>query len=316
MEETQAPSAGERDTLTTRLAAVLPAYEIGPILGRGAFAVVDAARHRRLGREVAIKRLSPDLLREGEARHRFAAEARLLASLDHFHVVRVYDYVEEEEVCAFVMERMHGGTLADRQTLGQVSRPWAVAVVLGALHGLEHAHQKGVLHRDIKPENLLFDEGSHVKVADFGIAKVVGAQGARLTATAAAIGTPAYMAPEQVTRSAGPLSAATDVWQTGAVLYELVAGEPPFVRSGELGEVLFERATAEPRPVQEVAPDVPDDLAEVIMRSLRRDPSERYHTAAAFAAALEPAAERAAGPGGLAATGVPIHRTAQRAEAI
>src|SRR3954466_2659779 len=173
MDQTQ--SAGERDVLSARLAAALPAHEIGPVLGRGAFAVVFAARHRTLGREVAIKRLSPDLLRESEARHRFAAEARLLASLDHFHIVRVYDYVEEEEVCAFVMERMHGGTLADRTTSGPVERAWACAVMLGALHGLEHEHRHGVLHRDIKPENLLFDAESQVKVADFGIAKVVGA---------------------------------------------------------------------------------------------------------------------------------------------
>src|SRR5206468_1353191 len=165
----------------------------------------------RLQREVAIKRLSPDLLREADARERFAAEARLLASLDHPHIVRVHDFVEEEEVCAFVMERLHGGTLGDRLAGRRVDPAWAIAVTLGALHGLEHAHRQGVLHRDVKPDNLLFGDESHIKVADFGIAKVVGAQGARLTATAAAIGTPAYMAPEQVSRTAGPLSSATDV---------------------------------------------------------------------------------------------------------
>src|SRR3954454_13546571 len=206
MDHTQ--SAGERDVLSARLAAALPAYEIGPVLGRGAFAVVFAARHARLGREVAIKRLSATLLSDAASRERFAAEARLLASLDHPHIVRVHDYVEEQRVCALVMERLHGGTLAERMRAGRV--PWAraCAITVAALHGLEHAHRHGILHRDVKPENLLFGDGELVKVADFGIAKVVSAQGARLTATAAVLGTPAFMAPEQVSSAVGPLSAA------------------------------------------------------------------------------------------------------------
>src|SRR3954470_10083777 len=315
MEETR-QTAGERDVEREKLGAALPAYEIGPVLGRGAFAVVYGAHHRHLDRDVAIKRLSPELLVAPEARARFAAEARLLASLDHPHIVRVYDYVEDEELCAFVMERMRGGTLADRAALGPISRPFACAVMLGALHGLEHAHRKGVLHRDIKPENLLFDAGSQVKVADFGIAKVVGAQGARLTATAAAIGTPAYMAPEQVTRAAGPLSSATDVWAAGAVLYELLAGKPPFAIEGDLGAVLFERVSEDSTPLRDVAPEIPAELGDVVMRALCRDPSERYPTPGAFAAALEPVADRAFAPGGLAATGVPIHRVPPRSDGV
>ena len=298
-----------RDRERDQLATALPAYEIGAVLGRGSFAVVYAARHRRLDREVAIKRLSPVLLVEADARERFAAEARLLASLDHPHIVRVHDYVEEEDVCAFVMERLRGGTLGDRIARGPVAHPWAIAVMLGALHGLEHAHRQGVLHRDVKPENLLFGDASQVKVADFGIAKVVGAQGARLTATAAAIGTPAYMAPEQVTRSAGPLSSATDVWAAGAVLYEILAGQPPFPLTGDLGDVLFRRVTEDVPALQEVAPDLAPELAEVVMQALRRDPAERYATPGMFAAALEPAADRTLATGGLAATGIVLHRT-------
>src|SRR3954470_24747895 len=311
MEETR-QTAGERDVEREKLGAALPAYEIGPVLGRGAFAVVYGAHHRHLDRDVAIKRLSPELLVAPEARARFAAEARLLASLDHPHLVRVYDYVEDEELCAFVMERMRGGTLPDRRALGPLSHPFACAVMTGALHGLEHAHRKGVLHRDIKPENLLFADETLVKVADFGIAKVVGAQGARMTATAAAIGTPAYMAPEQVTRAAGALSSATDVWAAGAVLYELLAGQPPFALEGELGAVLFARVSEDATPLSDVAPELPQELDDVVMRALARDPAERYPTPGAFAAALEPAANRAFAPGGLAATGVPIHRTPPR----
>src|SRR5438093_670474 len=238
------PTADGHDRERERLSAALPAYDIGAVLGRGAFAVVYAGRHRHLEREVAIKRLAPELLRETGGRDRFGAEARVLASLDHPHIVRVYDYVDREDLCAFVMERMHGGTLGDRLRSGRVSYAWACAVILAALQGLEHAHRKGVLHRDVKPENLLFGADDVVKVGDFGIAKVVGAQGARLAATTAAIGTPTYMAPEQVSRSAGPLGPATDVWAAGAVLYEMLAGEPPFALDGDIGEILLERPEA------------------------------------------------------------------------
>src|SRR3954447_20844250 len=295
----------ERDRERERLREVLPAYEIGAVLGRGSFAVVYAARHRGLDRLVAIKRLSPDLLRSSDARERFAAEARLLASLDHPHLVRVHDFVEHEDLCAFVMERMPGGTLAHRLLAGRPTREWSCAGMLGALHGLEQAHRQGVLHRDVKPENLLFADSELVKVADFGIAKVVGAQGARMTATAAGLGTPAYMAPEQVTREVGPLSSATDVWAAGAVLYELLAGQPPFGTEGELGAVLLQRISEDAPRLRDTASEVPDALDDVVMRSLARDPGQRYPTPGAFAADLEHVA------GDLEATGVPIHRTAR-----
>ena len=136
------------------LRAALPGYDVLGVLGRGAFAVVYLAEHRGLGREVAIKRLSQDLLPDADARHRFAAEARVLASLDHPHIVRVYDYVETEAVCALVMERVAGGTLAARMRVGLPTPATACAIALAVLNGLGHAHQHGVLHRDIKPENL------------------------------------------------------------------------------------------------------------------------------------------------------------------
>src|SRR4051794_19980723 len=287
------------------LRQVLPAYEFGEVLGRGTFAVVIAARHVRLGRDVAVKRLTQAVLMDGESRDRFSTEARLLASLDHPHVVRVHDYVEEGSVCALVMERLHGGSLGERIRTAQVDRMAACAFTAAALYGLEHAHRHGILHRDIKPENLLFGEGDVLKVADFGIAKVLGAQGARMTATAAVIGTPTYMAPEQVSSSVGPLSAATDVWAMGAVLFEMIAGVPPFARRGELTDVLLERIRDDPAPLQTRVPDVPPELAEVVMRALARDPRDRYASAWAYAKALEDAV----GTRALAATGVPIHRT-------
>lgn len=293
------------------LARALPSYELIGVMGRGGFAVVYAARHRRLEREVAIKRLSPDLLLDGDARDRFAAEARLLASLDHPHIVRIYDYVESEQVCVLVMERLHGGTLADRMRLARLPPATSVAIALAALQGLEHAHQHGVLHRDVKPENLLFGSGDLVKVADFGIAKVIGAHGARLTVTAGALGTPAYMAPEQIRRTAGTLSPATDVWSLSAVLYELLAGEPPFPRdpTSDLADAILARVSETARPLDMVVADVPPRLAGVVMRALEPDPNRRFGSAAEFAAELERAGEADLGAGSIAATGVPIHPT-------
>lgn len=291
------------------LAAALPGYDVGEELGRGSFATVYAARHRALEREVAIKVLSPALVDDEAVRERFRGEGRMLASLDHPHVVRVHDFVESGPLCALVMERLHGGTLAGRLRVGRLPTAQACAVALATLHGLEHAHQRGVLHRDVKPENLLFGDGGLLKVADFGIAKVVGAAGTRVLATATVIGTPAYMAPEQVSSALGRLSPATDVWSTGAMLYELLAGVPPFGREGELAEVLLRRTQDAAPPLHERAPDLPRELCDVVMHALALAPGDRYARAGDFAAALEPAAEAVAGPGGLAATGIPIHRT-------
>ena len=293
------------------LGSALPGYELLGVLGRGAFAVVYSARHVRLDRDVAIKRLSPDLLSDDDARRRFVAEAQVLASLDHPHVVRVHDYVESDDVCALVMEHLHGGTLAERSRVARLPEATACAIAIAALYGLEHAHQHGVLHRDIKPENLLFSSGDLVKVADFGIAKVLGAGGLRLTATSGTLGTPAYMAPEQVVRSAGALGPATDVWGLGAVLYELLAGSPPFATdpTDEFGDVLFRRVNEDAPPLSEVAPQVPEPIAAAVMTSVARDPQARFATAAAFAGALEHAVSASLGPSALRETQIQIHRT-------
>lgn len=292
------------------VAAALPAYEIHGVLGRGAFGTVYAATHLRLGREVAVKVLSQDLVGDSAARERFAAEGRLLASLDHPHVVRVHDYLEAD-VCALVMERLRGGTLGDRLKLDdERSYAQSCAWALAALYGLEHIHQHGILHRDIKPGNLLFGDRALLKVADFGLAKVVGADGMRLTATTQTLGTPAYMAPEQISREAGPISAATDVWALGAVLFEMLSGERPFAEGAQVGDVLLARLTGDARDLEAVAPEIPAPIIEVVTRSLARAPADRYQSASAFAVALETAAERALGPDAIAATAIPIVRAA------
>jgi serine/threonine protein kinase len=297
------PDAQER----SELAGVLPGYEIHELIGRGAVGSVYAATHRRLGREVAIKVLSAEMLCDLSARERFATEARVLAALHHPHVVRVHGYVEDE-VCALVMELLRGGRLAERLTRPQpLPCAQSCAWALGALYGLEHAHRRGVLHRDIKPENLLFTEHGLLKIVDFGLAKAIGSGTGRPAATGTVFGTPAYMAPEQVSRAAGRLSAATDVWALGAVLYEMLAGRRPFA-DGEVGDVLLKRMTTDPPPLKSIEPRVPEPLSAVVRCALSRSPNDRYQSAGEFARALEGAIEDALPRGAIAATGTPISR--------
>jgi Protein kinase domain len=287
------------------LSKALPAYDIGDELGQGGMGVVVSGQHRQLDRHVAIKQLPLAIATDPDVRRRFMSEARLLASLDHPHVVPVYDFVESGGVCLLVMELLPGGTLRSRvASSGSVTAPYAVAVSLACLSGLSAAHRRGVLHRDIKPENMLFASSGVLKVTDFGIAKLVGAPGTALTQVGQVIGTPAYIAPEQV--RGGQLSPATDVYMVATMLYELLAGVLPFPDGGDHMAVMFRHAYEEPVPLLEAAPSVPEPVAAAVMRGLETAPADRFGTAESFGVALAEAGAEAWGPGWLAAEPVPI----------
>ena len=287
------------------LSSVLPAYDIGDELGKGGWGVVVSGQHRQLDRQVAIKQLPAALAADPGVRRRFTAEARVLASLDHPHVVPVYDFVEREGACLLVMELLPGGTLRSRvHAAGRLTAPYAVAVSLACTSGLGAAHRRGVLHRDVKPENMLFAGSGILKVTDFGIAKVVGGPDTVVTRAGEVLGTPAYIAPEQV--RGGQLSPATDVYGVATMLYELLADALPFTSNGEDVALLFKHAFEAPIPLREVAPTVPDPVAAVVMRGLATEPAERFATAESFGVALAEAATQAWGPGWLSAEQVPI----------
>jgi serine/threonine-protein kinase len=287
------------------LSLALPKYEIGEVLGRGAFGVVYAGRHVALQRDVAIKQLWPDLLADDEARHQFGVEARVLGALDHPHVVRVYDYVEGT-VYALVLERMRGGTLGDLLRARHPAGPAACTMALAALSGLHHAHQREVLHRDVKPQNLLFDDDGLLKLADFGVATVAHSATSLVTPTESQPGTPAYMAPEQINPELGPVSPASDVWAVGAILYEMLSGQRPFSGDNPLSAALLRRTREEARPLSAIAPEIPEALSDVVARSLARMPAERFKTAVDFAEALEYAADTTFGADVLAARRIPL----------
>ena len=292
------------------IADALPAYDVGGVLGQGGFGVVLAGRHRQLDRRVAIKQLSRTVAADVAVRRRFTAEARVLASLDHPHVVPVYDFVEREDLCLLVMELLPGGTLRDRSTTTGFTAPHAVAISLACAAGLTAAHERGVLHRDVKPENMLFAASSAIKVTDFGIAKVVGGTETLLTRAGEVVGTPAYMAPEQV--RGGELSPATDVYALATMTYELLSGVLPFTADGNAMSLLFKHVHEPPIPLREVAPGVPTPVAEAVMHGLATDPAERSASAASFGTALAEAGTEAWGWGWLSADGMPVVSGAER----
>jgi hypothetical protein len=273
-----------------KVEAALPSYEIGEELGRGSSGIVLAARHRQLARDVAVKLLPPELGSNPEVRRRFLSEAKLLASFSHVHIVPVFDFVEHDGLCALVLERLDGGTLESHGRAG-IDAPAACAAVLALCSALEYAHERGVLHRDVKPGNVMVAADGMVKVTDFGIAKVLGGAETLVTRAGFVLGTPAYMSPEQA--DGGEPGPGTDIYGAGTVLYELLSGRLPFESDGNPLQMLYTRVHSDPTPLRRQAPGIPAELANVVMRSLARDPVERYRSASDFGVAIAAAAARA-----------------------
>ncbi|NUT46690.1 MAG: serine/threonine protein kinase [Saccharothrix sp.] len=290
-------------TVSANVVAALPQYEVGGEIGRGGMGVVYAAVHRPLGRAVAVKRLPGVLASDERMSARFAHEARLLARLDHPHIVPVYDYVQDRGEHLLVMEKLDGGTVWSRFTGPGVTPAESCALGLAMLAGLHAAHGAGVLHLDVKPKNLLFTAGGVLKVADFGIAQVVSEGATLVTHGGQVLGTPAYLAPEQALGN--PLSPAADVYGAATVLYELVSGRLPFDSGGGALAMIQRHVYHQPRPLVEV----PQPLARVIMRGIERDPQARYRNAETFAADLSTAAAEVFGRDWLLRLNTPVHLT-------
>ncbi|MEU6585015.1 protein kinase [Nocardia sp. NPDC046763] len=287
-----------------RVRAVLPGYEVGGQIGRGGCGVVLAGVHRGLHRRVAIKQIPPQFADDMQVRRRFVAEARMMAGLDHPHVAPVYDYIEHDDLCLLVLEYLPGGTVENRFITTGFDATAAVAVALSCAAGLDAAHRGGILHRDVKPSNLMFAANGALKLTDFGIAKIVGGADTLVTRAGEIIGTPSYIAPEQV-RGQG-LSPATDVYSLATMLYQLLSGVLPFPPGPDALSLLFAHAYGDPIPLTEVAPFVPQPIAEAVMRGLASDPADRYDTAETFGVAIAEPAAHFWGANWLTPVGIPV----------
>ncbi|MGH9084839.1 MAG: protein kinase domain-containing protein [Acidimicrobiales bacterium] len=291
-------------TDSSRIAEAMPDYDVERELGRGGMGVVFLGRHRRLDRGVAIKELPPTFAVEPAVRERFSSEARTLATLSHPHIVPIFDYVEREGLCLIVMEELPGGSVWDRFTTDGLTPPAACAVVMACCAALQHAHNKGVLHLDVKPDNLMFDAESAVKVTDFGIAQVISGGRTMGTVDGQVLGTPAYMSPEQA--KGEDLTPASDVYAAGVMLYELLSGQLPWQGAETASELLSQRLREDPIPLRDVAPHVPQPIADVVMTALSRDVGTRYQRAEDLGVAIGEACADSWGPGWLDHAGIAI----------
>lgn len=258
------PSPGFLPPLPSQLAARFPQLEILELLGQGGMGAVYKARQPGLDRLVAVKILPPDMGRDPTFAERFAREARTMARLSHPHITNVYDFGHSDGQFYLVMEYVDGVNLRQAIRAGSVAPDAALGIVTQVCEALQFAHEEGVVHRDIKPENILLDKRGRVKIADFGLAKLLGGEAGAtgLTGTQQVMGTLRYMAPEQMEGSRD-VDHRADIYSLGVVFYELLTGEVPMGR--------FQPPSAK------VQVDVRID--EVVLRSLEREPERRYQHA-------------------------------------
>ena len=300
------PTASLLDALRAALAG---RYAVERELGRGGMATVYLAWDPRHERAVAIKVLERELVAPAGA-ERFLREIRIAARLTHPHIVPVHDSGEAGGLLYYVMPYVDGETLRARLArTGPLPVDDAVRLAREVADALDHAHTRGVVHRDVKPENVLLQgaERPHALVADFGIALAVEqAGGARLTRAGISLGTPQYMPPEQATGE-HPVDARADVYALGCVLYEMLAGEPPF--TGPSAQAIVARvSTQAPQPLALVRPSVPSGVEVAVMTALQKLPADRFQSAADFAAALaDPAGTRGGPLAGAAGRGARLH---------
>ena len=258
-------------------------YALGEPLGAGGMARVVEGHDARLDRRVAVKLLPADRI-DAVGRERFRREARSSAGFSHPNAVAIFDAGEADGYLYIVMELVDGPSLADRLARhGPLGVDEAVRITASILAALEAAHAAGIVHRDVKPGNVLLGHRGAVKLADFGIARRLDDLSSDLTGAGLFVGTPKYLAPEQV--AGRPATPATDVYATAIVLYEMLAGAAPYEGPTPMAIALAHQNAPIP-DVRAARPDVPDHVAAVVRRAMAKDPAHRFRTAADMRAAL------------------------------
>ncbi len=262
------------DLLQTLCRETADEYEIFEEIGVGATATVFRARDLALDREVALKVMAPDLTEGVGMVERFRREARIAASLTHPHIVPIYAVRQTPTFCFFTMKRVEGpGLGAALREAGRFDVDRAVAVTVQAGGALSYAHRHGVVHRDVKPDNVLLERNGWVVVTDFGIAKLTEQRG--LTVSGAALGTPTYMSPEQCVGE--PITGASDQYSLGVVLFEMLAGRPPF-EVGNPMALLWAHVHTPAPDLGARRPGLPPGLVTAVSRMLAKSPTDRFST--------------------------------------
>jgi serine/threonine protein kinase len=273
------PTSDPRDA---RIAALLAdRFDVLGHLGRGGFATVYRVQNRTLNRVEALKVLSADL-EEPDFAERFRQEARLAASLDHPHIIKIFDFGQAEDIFWFTMQLVDGPTLnRELKQRGVWSEVESAKLAADVLDALDYSHRRGIIHRDMKPENILIDEDRRPFVMDFGIAK--SEQSVVHTRTGTILGSPAYIAPEQLT--GGAVDGRADIYSLGATLYRMVSNSFPFQDSDPV-RMAMKRFTMAPEPLEPKRPGIDPSFVAIVMKALEREPANRFSTAGEMASML------------------------------
>jgi hypothetical protein len=264
-----------------------PRYKLGKVLDEGGMGVVFVAEHRLMGRKVALKAVKTSSQGEEAMLARFQREVRASARLSHRNIVTAFDAEQVGSMCFLVMEFVEGEDLSKRlRRCGPLPVREACGLAVQAALALQHLHEQGLIHRDVKPQNLIVTPEGTVKLLDFGLARVMwdAQPGAALTQADVLLGTPTYMAPEQAF-SPRTADIRADVYSLGCTLYQLLAGQPPFVREEWL-DTLQAHLMEQPTPLRETRADVPAKVEAVVAKMLAKEPAERYQTPGEAAEAL------------------------------
>ena len=279
-----APLADDTSTLGSASLPTLPGYRLVSLLGQGGMGAVYLAEDISLRRRVAIKVLLPTFVADAKARSRFVREARAMATIEHPNVVRVYGFEEVEDRAYLVMEYVQGESLAARlRREGRLSVAAAVSAALGIAEALDAAWQKGIVHRDVKPSNVLIDTSGGLRVLDFGLARPMMPAEEPLTVCGEVVGTPQYMAPEQIAGTTVDFRA--DIYSLGILLFELLTGERPF-QATTAADLLAQHLGKDLPSLALKRPDAPQGMQDLIERMTRKQPQDRPPSYAAVRESL------------------------------
>ena len=271
------PELFDAQAAETLMGRRLGPYEVGSEIGRGGMGIVYLARDMRLDRPVAIKMLAPNYTRDAQQRERLKREARAAARLSHPGIATIYALEEFDDSVCIVSEYIQGPTLGQIMSKGRLPFDQVLDIAIQIARGLVAAHEEGIVHRDLKPENVIRTESGIVKILDFGLARVEPKEGAdaypRLTQSGVFLGTPAYASPEQLLGSG--VDRNTDIFSFGIMLYEMAYGNHPF-KAGDSMSVMARILEAKVPDISQTNPLVPGDFARIVLRCLKKRPSERY----------------------------------------